>query len=284
MQCGNNLKQIGLALHNYHDVNKYFPPGAVFHGGPAVPGGNLNHRGSMHVRILPFMEQQQLYDAFDFKTGTDGQRFPPAVMGGQRFLGVQIPGYACPSDTNRLLGTAPNNTMPSNYYPCMGPSSAITNNPNCSCPLFSTFQSFSRLNTPAGNPAGIFTRNGWTYMCRMAEVEDGLSNTIAVGEVRAGCSGHVRAGWSHSNKWGAFTQIPINFDTCRTLAQATAQGKTPCFADCNWNAEVGFKSRHPGGAQVTMADGSVQFLSETINMQTFQYLGDKADKQSVTLQ
>jgi hypothetical protein len=112
----------------------------------------------------------------------------------------------------------------------------------------------------------------------MAEVEDGLSNTIFVGEVRPKCSGHVRQGWSNSNKWGAFTQIPINFDTCRTLAEAQALGLDGCRADCNWNAEVGFKSRHPGGAQFAIGDGSVRFIAETIDMKLYNYLGDRADR------
>lgn len=285
MQCSNNVKQIGLALHNYHDTYKSFPPGAVFHGGPAVANGApRDHRGSMHIRLLPFLEQQQLYNYFDFSMGgTDNQSFPAGVNGGIRLGGVQVPSYSCPSDNVRPTGTVPTQVMAPNYYPNMGPCAAISNNGGCSCPLFSTFQSYSRVGTNANRPAGPFTRNGWNFMCRMSDVEDGLSNTIFVGENRPQCSGHVSLAWSNSNKWGGFTQIPINFDTCRTLAEATAQGKTPCNANCNWNAEVGFRSRHPGGAQFAMGDGSVQFLSETIDMRMYQFLGDKADKQPVTL-
>jgi len=114
-------------------------------------------------------------------------------------------------------------------------------------------------------------------MSNMASITDGTSNTIFMGEVRADCSGHVQVGWSHSNKWGGYTQVPINFDSCRTLAQATAMGLDPCYSTCNWNAEVGFKSRHPGGAQFAIGDGSVQFIAETIDMQTYQYLGSRND-------
>jgi hypothetical protein len=117
----------------------------------------------------------------------------------------------------------------------------------------------------------------------MQDVEDGLSNTLFVGEIRADCSGHARVGWSRTNQWGAFTQIPINFDTCRSMAVATSEGKDACYADCNWNAEVGFKSKHPGGCMFVLGDGSVQFLSQTVDHRIYQFLGDKADKQSVTL-
>jgi prepilin-type processing-associated H-X9-DG protein len=109
-------------------------------------------------------------------------------------------------------------------------------------------------------------------------VTDGLSNTIFVGEVRADSSNHVRAGWSHSNKWGIFTQVPINFDSSEpNVATALAKGKTACNARCTWNSEVGFKSRHTGGAQFVMGDGSVHFLAQSIDMTNYQRLGAKAD-------
>src|SRR5262245_46217673 len=77
-QCGNHLKQFGIALHMYHDTNKWFPPGSVWSnsGGTAgVPNGTmLNDRGTIFIRLLPFIEQQPLYNLFDFNTGTDGQQ------------------------------------------------------------------------------------------------------------------------------------------------------------------------------------------------------------------
>jgi len=289
-QCGNHLKQMGIALHMYHDTLKWFPPGAVWQGNAApatqtAPNNQWTHdRGSIFVRLLPFVEQQSLFGLFDFNTGTDGQQVAP---GGLWLKGVQIPIYNCPSDTVRLLGTFPNQRMPASYHPNMGPSSAISNNTStpCSCPLYSTFQSFSRPgnNTGATNPAGPFTRSGFSYQSRMSDCIDGLSNTIYIGEARNQCSGHVDLGWSISNKWGAFTQIPINFDTCRTQAEAKAEGKDDCYSPCNWNAEVGFKSLHPNGAQFVFGDGSVKFLPQNIDMKTYNYLGDKADRKAVSI-
>jgi prepilin-type N-terminal cleavage/methylation domain-containing protein len=283
-QCANNLKQLGIAIHNYHDTFNWLPPGAVFHGGATTaPNGQpINHRGSIHIRLLPYIEQQPLYSMYDMNTGTDGQMLP----NGRWLNGELVPTYVCPSDgRNRRTNANPNGVQAANYYPNMGPSSAISNSGSCSCPLYPTFQSFNRPgnNTDANRPAGPFTRNGWTYQSRLSEIEDGTSNTIFMGEVRSFCSGHVMAGWAHSNKWGGFTQIPINFDTCRTLAEATAAGMTPCNANCNWNAEVGFKSLHPGGAQFVLGDGSVRFIPQTVNMTVYNYLGDKADKQATQL-
>jgi prepilin-type N-terminal cleavage/methylation domain-containing protein/prepilin-type processing-associated H-X9-DG protein len=279
MQCANNLKQIGLAFTNYHDTAKWFPPGAVWRSSNA---GEPENRGSFFVRLLPYVEQQALYNLFDFNKNTDDQRMTSAST--SEFLkGQVLPVFICPSDTVRRTGTAPNFIMPASYHTNMGPNNQITNNANCSCPLFQTFRTFNRPNTTDTNPPGPFTRRGWQYQSKMADCLDGLSNTIFVGEVRAECSGHVRGGWSASNRWGAFTQIPINFDSCRTLAVAQSEGKDPCYADCTWNTEVGFKSLHPGGAAFVFGDGSVQFLQQNIDMKLYNLLGDKADKKAATI-
>lgn len=289
MQCSNNLKQIGLALANYLDINKKYPPGAVFHGGTAIPTPSnpgvsvaQNYRGSWNLRILPFIEQQQLYSMIDMNSPVDRQAYPLTMYNPRReFRQEIISCFVCPSDDWIVTGTNPGI---SNYWGSMGPCAAISNNANCSCPLYSTFRTYSRSGTNANNPAGPFTRNGWNFCCTLGAVKDGLSNTIFVGEVRPRCSGHVQGGWLASNRWGAFTQIPINFDSCRTQAQAQADGLDMCRAQCNWNAEVGFKSSHPGGAQFVLGDGSVQFISQTIDMWTYQYLGDKNDGKAASVQ
>jgi prepilin-type N-terminal cleavage/methylation domain-containing protein/prepilin-type processing-associated H-X9-DG protein len=282
-QCSNNLKQLGIALHMYHDTNKWFPPGAVFHGGATTaPNAQpINHRGSMHIRLLPFIEQQPLYQLFDFNTGTDGQMI---ATGGRWLRGEPVQVYLCPSDTNRRTNANNDGAWPANYTGNMGPSADISNNAACSCPLHPTFQTFSRPGTNVNNPPGPFGRNGWNYVSRMSDCTDGLSNTIYMGEVRADCSDHARAGWSHSNKWGTFTQPGINFDTCYpNVAEAQREGKDPCYARCNWNSEASFKSLHPNGAQFVFGDGSVRFLPQNIDLKTYNWLGDKADRKAVSV-
>jgi hypothetical protein len=108
------------------------------------------------------------------------------------------------------------------------------------------------------------------------------SNTIYVGEARGECSAHLQNGWSYSSRWGSWTQVPINFDTCRTQAVAQSEGKDSCYANNNWNAAEGFKSNHPTGCQFVFGDGSVRFLPQNIDMTTYNYLGDKNDKKAVT--
>ena len=283
MQCSNNLKQIGLAIHNYESATKRIPPGAIFYGGVQVDIGRFhgqsNQRGSMLVFILPYIEQTSLYNQFDFTMPVNETRMPdPAnASGGMYLKGMIVPSYICPSDINAPISPGNNQIQPANYHPSFGPSAAISNNSACSCPLFATFQAFSQAGTGGNaNPAGPFSRYGYDYPGTFSFVPDGLSNTIFVGEVRADSSGHVQAGWSHSNKWGIFTQIPINFDTSEPdVATALAKGKTACNARCNWNAEVGFKSRHTGGAQFVFGDGAVRLLSQSIDMINYNRLGSR---------
>lgn len=256
-QCSNNLKQIGLSLHTYHDVNKKFPAGAYWGGASSA------WRGSIYIRLLPFMEQQNLYDQFNLNAATDGQTGPD----GKPLVSTVVQTLICPSDTNAsLLG----DRSIHNYCASAGPT-VRGNNSSCSCP--------NTWNTYALGPydsttdlAGPFNRRHTET--RMAECTDGLSSTIFFGEVRRDCSSHVQQGWSRSNDGNGFvgTTSPINFDTCNS--DTSADG---CERPCNWNVADGFKSRHPTGAQFLFGDGSVHFMSETIDHWTYQYLGAKAD-------
>ena len=275
-QCGNNMRQIGMALHNYHDTTNQFPPGA-FRG---------TSRGSNLIRLLPFLEQQALYDLFDFDSpaGTDNQQFPGPLPDGNVLLAAAVvPAYLCPSDTSaRKVGDRPNQRQVANYVASYGPG-PMSNSGSCSCPEFPLWQSWALPGYSQNNPAGPFTRNGEVWNARLPDISDGLSNTIFYGETRRDCTLHGQAGWSRSNNGQGYvaTTIPINYDSCRTLDQATAQGLTPCRALCNWNTEKGFKSQHPGGAHFLMGDGSVRFFGENLDHQMYQYLGARESGEAV---
>ncbi len=309
MSCSNNLKQIGLAIHNYEISNKRLPPGSAFYGGPVVTmpapferfSGAQHNRTTLLVRILPYMEQDALYAQFEGdRYPTDDARVfdPNNTQGGELFRGQKIPAYICPSDVNdgynATVGGRASFIQPANYAFSMGPTNSMSDSPSCGCPLIGTFRVRSLPGTNVNAPAGPFTRRGGVkptsvggnrgYNGKMQDVTDGLSNTIFIGEVIADYSNHARVGWSHSNKWGIYTQIPINWETKYVnLAQAQANGKTGCEARCNWNTEVGFKSRHTGGCHMLMGDGSVQFLSENIDMINYNRLGSKGEGTPATL-
>lgn len=257
MSCSNNLKQIGLAIHNFESANKKLPPGAVWHPDDAK-------RGSIYVYLLPFLEQGNLYALYDLKAmNTDQATFP----GSDKLLGETIiPAFVCPSDDHdsHYFGLATHN-----YAASRGPT-AVFSNPDCHCDH--AWKSF--VSAPPDSIrqfAGPFTRVG--TQVKLGQVSDGMSNTIFFGEVRPKCSQHARNGWATSNNGNGYctTIIPINWDTCNDSSP------DPCRRSFNWNTEVGFKSAHVGGAQFLMGDGSVHFLSESLDHNLYQALGGKQD-------
>jgi len=264
MSCSNNLKQIGLAVLNFESANQRLPPGAVWHPTNAK-------RGSVFVYLLPYLEQGNLFQNYDLTAqNTDAAVFP----GTNRPLGeTLIPMLVCPSDNHpeRYFGLAAHN-----YSASRGPTQVFAN-ADCYCDHPWKDLAQAPVDLPH-NFAGPFTRLG--TRSRLADITDGLSNTIFFGEVRPKCSEHARNGWATSNNGNGYctTLIPINFDSCRDNAA------DPCHRSCNWTTEVGFKSTHAGGAQFLLGDGSVHFVSETLDHIIYQALGGKRDGQVALLE
>jgi len=258
-QCSSNLRQIGIALANYEDTFKRLPPGAIWE-----PSNNIN-RGSVLVHILPFVEQSQLFQAFDFRAlDTDDEVFPGTST---LIASTPVNVYRCPSDDGPEFYYG--NIAVHTYAASRGPTDVYT---NASCPCPNPWQALSMapLDDPV-NFAGPFTRVGTTI--RSADVHDGLSNTIFFGEVRPRCSQHAQNGWANTNDGNGYcsTLIPINYDTCQPNSPDT------CHQSCNWTTEVGFKSAHPNGAQFLLGDGSAHFINDTIDHVVYQALGAKND-------
>ncbi|MHB8865299.1 MAG: DUF1559 family PulG-like putative transporter [Pirellulaceae bacterium] len=293
MQCSNNLKQIGLALHNYHDTFKTFPD--TYCGVPdawnaAWAAGT--YRGSVKVRLLPFIEQQPIYDAINFATDTDWQVLP---TNNQYINRQSIPGFRCPSSGDEMI--TPWGLASDNYGSSGGPTpESWEGSPSCPCNATQFYQPY--MSHPAlnkgyynGNPAGPFTRNpswsGMWYLTSMGKITDGTTNTIVFGERLARCSDHGHNGWYISNNGEGMltTLIPINFDTCHPVGYTgdPLTGKTECNRQCTWNTEFGFRSKHPSGSQFAFADGSVHFLSQTIDMWLYQWMGAKDDQEVVRI-
>jgi prepilin-type N-terminal cleavage/methylation domain-containing protein/prepilin-type processing-associated H-X9-DG protein len=274
MQCANNLKQIGVALHGYHDTFRCFPPGSIYT--LQNPNYDWAWKGTVLVRILPYIEQKALHDRFDFSQPINGQTFPGTTT---LIQSTPIAVYRCPSDVRPdvLNGVALHN-----YAASHGPS-AHANNDVCSCSTYDTWNAYALA--PYDDPtnfAGPFSRLG--TCTKATDIRDGLSNTIFFGEVRPLCSIHNQQGWATSNNGQGLvsTLVPINYDSCNPNPGMDPDGQS-CHSFCNWNMELGFKSLHPGGAQFLMGDGSVHFFLETIDHWTYQYLGAKADGHVVSV-
>ncbi len=299
MQCTNNLKQFGLGLHNYHDVYGGFPIGST----------GANHplpRAGWQVRVLPFMEQTPLWDQLHMDGPRPGVNYGGVVgsvtrqvlADGDEAGEKQVPYAMCPSDTWRSHVPASTSTpfkttanwAQSTYTGSIG--SQRTPSGNSACNPFLSFAenmpgcAESELNYGRStNPrciSGMFSY--WGVYLRMQDVTDGTSNVLFVGEVRPDCHSHPTYGWWFSNGMGnahASTVAPINERTTCDRVPASQISNPACVGKANYNYSWGFKSFHPGGANFLLVDGSVQFLSETIDHITYQRLGGRSDGQPV---
>jgi prepilin-type processing-associated H-X9-DG protein/prepilin-type N-terminal cleavage/methylation domain-containing protein len=277
MTCCNHLKQLGLACHAYHDRNGDFPPGGT---------STSTDQGSWLVYLLPYLEQEALYQQI--------RRFPTipdAVAAG--VLPRKLPYGRCPSDPWGL-----NNPSYCNYVGSVGPQcdSAPLGPPDqgscgyepfavyCNEPDWGYTTSADHGDTAdAAQVQGIFCRGG--ARIDMASVTDGLSNTLLLGETTL--ASFFNIGWSPPAGWAstfggnseAFTIMTINYridpDDLTWCGQASGNG--PAHNVWNWGVSWGFKSWHPGGTNFVFADGSVHFLSESLDHRTYQLLGCRHD-------
>ena len=269
-ECNNNLKQLGVALQTYHDVYKRYPIGSR-HNDPAntpvraLWSSGPHRKGSILVKLLPFIERQGLYDPLDQLGDVEGQidAYSPRV---------QMDPYRCPTDPYENTGSPP-----TNYAKSMG--SQAMSGRSCSTYNGHLQGSHGHGSTEVGdNVSGIFSRFSWAT--RMAGVTDGTSTTIIMGEILPKCGDHHRGGWRNSNALWTSTRAPINYPTCPGEPPGFA-GTDGCHADANWQTSQGFKSKHPGGAQFVFCDGSVHFLQDSINYTTYQRLGCRRDGDSI---
>ena len=268
--CLNNLRQVCLATLNYETAHGELPPGAIWRD-----ENGLHEQAGVLARLLPFAEDEALHGLIDFDKQARSQR----TASGEFVSSFVVPMYRCPSDSSvsHTVLDSGQKMARFNYSASHGSAERI-NNPSCSCSLLNSWNRFAlkdRDFANLNNYSGPFSR--WTHTTKLRHITDGLSKTIFFGEVRADCSVHARNGWLHSNNGNGLvtTIIPINFDSCQ------AEADNPCNQPCNWNAELGFKSAHPGGANFTLGDGSARFLTDDIDHQSYQYLGDKADGQPI---
>jgi prepilin-type N-terminal cleavage/methylation domain-containing protein/prepilin-type processing-associated H-X9-DG protein len=282
-QCQNNLKQLALACHTYHDDNNVLPPGATYQ--PDWAGNdNVNFpwnchydKGSWLVKTLPYMEQSGLYNAIPNEMFFDAANpnnplndsIQQAVDAG--VLPVLLPYLRCPSDFWQP-------TLPySNYSASLGPACPLyPGGPyDCYCdPIAFGLGDWGYTASKPGGAGllltdirGCFSRTGGRV--RFKDVTDGLSTTFLLGEFlpqqHPWALGFVSIGWATgtSGVTECTTAIPLNVDTSANPNDYTR----------SW----GFKSKHHGGANFAFADGSVTFIKDEINIKTYNLLGCRND-------
>jgi prepilin-type N-terminal cleavage/methylation domain-containing protein len=278
-QCKNNLKQIGLALHNYHDTNLKFPAGATWNNG-------WGH--SWHVSLLPFTEQTAIYNQWNFSQGSEGWVY----TGNGNYnviVGKKLPYLLCPSSPmSEFVGTRGDQAGPimhAKYSAISGAENSgnWTNNNNS-------------LRNDAG-ATGVYSSGGMMpYMAwtNMRDCTDGTSNTIIVGEQSNFVYDAARTnkeernpggtwGWTMGGAWtqtdAAFANGPGNLTTIKFAPNANVLNQNGVQGGEEQRRNTPLMSAHTGGVHVLLTDGSSRFISDNMNLTTLTYLAVRSDGQ-----
>ena len=286
-QCKNNLKQLGLALHNYHDVHLMFPGNIV-----ETPGGFRNT--SWYTLILPYLEQAPAYQLMEFSgTNFSNQNAAPN-LNWQVLQQLRVPGLNCPSSV--LPNTRSQTTNQATR--------------DLGAPDRLTYQvaDYSGIaggywlpNTTTVPPGGAWTGYGWDHQVgvmvnlsggvnprRIARLIDGTSNTMAVAEhssytIRDSDGALVDArssNWS-GGAWGngPGTHAWLGWSLNVTVPRYGINYNGPGYGhEIPYGGHTGIRSEHTGGAQMMLADGSVRFLSENLDFNILMALCNGQDR------
>ena len=304
-ECKNNLKQIGLALHNYHDVHRTFPIGARNQPGGSLPGFGP----SWWVGLLPHLEQSALYGQWNHELiGCGFSPFNPALS-----ADVSMSFMLCPSsplkEKQRVVFSftqTPNVTMP-HYSGIAGATNtgnvrgATVSLPDDGYPSDRTSDCCAPLNQGRIDSRGVLIPG---QAVTMSQLTDGTTNTIVVGEISdyaelvnpiTGARENVRVDSGSPNGWGAGTVdkgtppslefsspvlLPVfNLTTVRYPIGTRDASLPGMLFQADPNSPL--LSAHSGGAQCLLGDGSVRFLSENMDLTTLKNLSVRNDGNTI---
>ena len=272
-RCQNNLKQIGLAAHNFHDVTGELP--RAFSATTGL---------SWHVYILPYIEQQALYNSFDTTTVNPSHTAVPNRNDPHGLSIIQT--YQCTScPVKRQLFNPPNNTNgPTDLIPAnTGTPAAVPHYYGVNGPRGGTYPVGTALHegVPAAT-SGMLLRDG---PIRMAQVTDGTSNTLMVAEMSWVSPQYgtrfrtwVRGGEEYA---GVVAGRPSFVVSGRNVTNPI-NGIFSANLIVPYN-DMPFGSMHSGGMNVTMGDASVRFLNQNLSMTTYRALASRDEGETLTL-
>lgn len=304
MQCSNNLKQLGLALHNYHDAHKVFP---IQYRVNALPNRPLT-QVSWIIGVFPYIEQSNIWNTWDpnysFNTGPNGFQADPRIgpditnpRAGSNgwILGRSLSFLLCPSDVSPAVGgvakgsrlinfnTAPTNNVNigiTNYKASLGAnwdygSIQVTSGTwgrSRFCGDYATLPADVRAQYPFRCPTGFMGRgnDGQGIPTRISDITDGTTNSLMIGE--SSFSQNALSAWFWFNGVLATAAFPINrrAECPEGIGKPLVPGWEACWQ--NWQNQQGFSSLHVGGAQFAFCDGSVHFLSQNVDLATYRNL------------
>ncbi|MGO8751030.1 MAG: DUF1559 domain-containing protein [Thermoguttaceae bacterium] len=245
-QCTNNLTQLSLAVQNYEMAGRVYPPGTIDKQGPIVNLPQGYHHDWLE-RILPYMEETNTFRHIDFTVGV----YDPKNAEVRK---VRLPTCTCPSDSASSI----KEPVVTNYAGCQNDREQPIDTDN----------------------NGVFFLN--RALC-YEDISDGTSHTIFLGEKATKPAGAGDLGWmsgTRSTLRNAGTRINQDFNQWRSNPQSAP----PPPADEKHLLVGGFSSNHPGGANFALGDGSVRYLCQTLDMDLFRLLANRADGQLITQQ
>jgi len=304
MSCGNNLKQLGLSLHNYHDTYKTLPPGVSgIHWRPRADG---QWGFSWFTHILPFIEQEVMHDQLYIGGNHPGWAYSGQSGGrinGQRFNGIKIAAFLCPSSPLKPLhnvGSGYMHTRPhyvgisgaangnSRNQPAAYPDDGFRNNPAnrqrncCSC-------CGSVTGGGVTSNAGVLIGHGWggqprgMAVVQFSEIKDGTSSTMAISECGdwfyQGNGNKVQVNSNHGWLMGSPRAWSRKFNITTVRYPPNTKDNTLPGTGNNDGPNNGIYSAHPGGVQSALCDGSVRFVTETMDIKTLKLLCTRDDEQ-----
>ncbi len=239
-QCKNHLKQIGLAMHNYHDVHTMFPPGwiGVQSGQPYVHGSSGFGWATM---ILPMLEQPALFNQMNFNA---------AVNHASNAVGrdSHVPGFRCPSDPSFAFWDIAQAGSPGTILARLPTANYVGS--------FGTTELDNCATIPAG---GSCTGNGLFYhnsSLSFRDIQDGASTTLMAGERKT----NANLGW-HSTWIGSVPNGEESFIRILGVSDHTPNHPGTHFDD--------FSSHHVGGGHFLMSDGAVRFISTSVSERNY---------------
>jgi prepilin-type N-terminal cleavage/methylation domain-containing protein len=262
MQCTNHLKQLTLAMHTYHDTHQVLPPGCL----------SVNNL-SWNCFILPYIEQGPLHEEFKrnqtFHEGTYNGGTNNEGQHKSNLMALnRVDTFLCPSSTDELA-THPSSTpvsperktYDSHYYGVAGP---LGTNPATGEPYRD-----ARTSHHWGGFAldGVLTVNS---KVRLEDVKDGTSNTLTLGEIANGDGANWCRGVGLNGTGDPITGSgPMGMSSCKNVVNTINLPLTVVFNN------ISFSSEHPDGANFSRADGSVDFISENIDMALYKALASR---------
>ena len=283
-QCKNNLKQLGLAFHNYEESNKSFPINYGRWSGvdPRFDnnGTNLaNQNTTWIIQLMPYFDQENLYRKWDFDRAlyTNAWNPTPNKTLAETALNVLI----CPSGTNdgKLNGRANfhgGHVFAVTSYKGNAGSNWAWGNHNQNAQAATWCKNAAHTNGLSCNGLDrgngvLFRGNNIYWSTTIAKITDGTSNTFCLGEAVPEWTNHTNAFWYNGST--GTTAIPPNYGAwCSGLnGSKEERHRIQCRGD--WPNNYSFFSRHPGGVHFLLCDGKVTFVSETIDHDVYRGLG-----------